>query len=127
MEITINPEHVQAIKKCFTERFNGKFNSGSVPDILNHLASNYHIDEMSERLLRHLIAHIRKEDLLAPAFIMSRSGNGYWLTVDAKEQADFILQELNRVANIYGNYEKLHKRTRESAPKKAVQQMNIFI
>lgn len=79
----------------------------------------------SARHLRMVIELIRKNDLAAPAFLVSNTQVGYWLTSDISEMKAFLNQELDRVSNQVDNINTLRKRL--MTPKKSADSRQLLI
>jgi hypothetical protein len=79
----------------------------------------------SARHLRMVIELIRKNDLAAPAFLVSNTQVGYWITSDLSEMKAFLNQELDRVSNQVDNINTL--RMRLMSPKKSTDSKQLLI
>ncbi len=79
----------------------------------------------SGQTLRHVIGHIRREDLLSPNYIISDVNTGYWLSSDEREMNDFIDKQMNRMTNQFQNLKRLHHRIRNN--KKSAQDLQAVL
>lgn len=59
--------------------------------------------------LRKIIGHIRRNDLLAPGFLLSDT-SGYWYSLDENEMQTVWLSEHRRAINILLNFKPLRRR-----------------
>lgn len=123
--VTISDLEVQVVMYVFRTNYQGKSNAVVRKDLLPEIrkAANY---DMSDRQFRHIVAHIREQDIMSPFFIVSSVSHGYWLTDDQDEQNEFILQELNRMAHQYDNVKNLHIRLKTGRTKIKEEQPSLF-
>lgn len=89
------------------------------------LLKNYKLG-YTPRYLRMVVEFIRKSDLAAPAYLVSNTVNGYWLTKDIAEMKSFLNQELDRMSNQYGNIQPLHQRLISKKSNISVEQLHFF-
>lgn len=80
----------------------------------------------SGNTLRTVIGHIRRNDMLAPAYIVSDVSYGYWLTNDETEMRVFFDKMMNRMANQYQNMQHLHQRLKNNTKKIQDVQTHMF-
>jgi len=82
--------------------------------------------ETSPQTLRAAIGHIRREDLLAPGYILSDINAGYWLSDDKAEMSAFLDKQLNRMTNQFQNIKLLHQRIRYAKDDSPQLQTKLF-
>lgn len=115
---------VDVIIGLFKSLYQGNENAVKTDRILFEL-SQLHIPT-SGSVLRNVIGHIRRNDLMAPAYIISDVGYGYWLSNDEIEMRDFLEKQLNRMANQFLNVKHLKQRITKSQKNTQEIQTQLF-
>jgi Ca2+-binding EF-hand superfamily protein len=82
---TFSEASLQIIIDVFRTEYRTKKNAVNKNDLLLHLRGKGQAN-FSERTFRHIIAHIRNNDMIAPAFIVSNCNEGYWWRAPIKKK-----------------------------------------
>jgi hypothetical protein len=101
---------VDVLIKLFQTRFAGNENAVKTESLIAQCAKEDIIASGSN--IRRVLGHIRQNDLLSPAFILSDVHIGYWLSNNESEMNAIIDKQLNRMASQFQNLKPLHQRIR---------------